>query len=318
LSLLSARYSYTLTSASVRRDLDLAFIDLIEAQDLLAISLDIEGRRRQQAEMVSLRYQAGREHRGSLLTAEANLASATLDVKIARRRFDLAQTNLARAIGRDESGALEAAGDLATPPEMPAPEFPELVREHPDVLKQEASLESADYDLKIARAGFFPSISGSGSIGRSGDDWPPGKESWGVGVSLSLPIFTGGSRLANIAGATAALEESRQNTRKTSQDTLYSLEQAWKNFEDAREEVRIQDLYLAADTERARISEAQYAIGLLSFDNWIIIEDNLVRTKKSHLTSRASSRRTLARWLYARALTLEDDLRVSSDSDILN
>jgi len=77
--------------------------------------------------------------------------------------------------------------------------------------------------------------------------------------------------------------------------------------------VGVQDQFLEADLERARISEAQYATGLLSFDNWIIIEDNLVRTRKSHLGARADALRSRAEWEYRSALTIEQELEAAEE-----
>ncbi|HPQ66718.1 MAG TPA: TolC family protein, partial [bacterium] len=66
--------------------------------------------------------------------------------------------------------------------------------------------------------------------------------------------------------------------------------------------------FLQADEERARISEAQYATGILSFDNWIIIEDNLVRTRKSYLSVKAEALRAAAEWEYRTGLTIDKEL----------
>ena len=308
-NLLSSRYSYRLTSASVRQSLREAYIDLIESQELLTMSEEIARRRKQQLDMVQLRYEAGNEHRGSLMTSQANLADARFDVDKARRDILLAQRNLSREIGRATFTPITVEGSLVSPP-VPAqiPPIEEIARVHPSTRQQEALLEAAEYDLKSARAGFFPSIRASASLGRSGDEWPPDSESWSTGVSLSLPIFTGGSRLAEVNKSEAALTEQKEDARETWNDTIYYLEHAWKSLLDEDARVGIQKQYLEADEERAKIAEAQYATGLLSFDNWIIIEDNLVSTRKSDLSSRADALRAWAEWEYRTGLTMESEL----------
>jgi len=308
-NLVATRYDYILSSAESRLSLRKAFIDLLEAQQLREITRDIVERRRQQLDMVNLRYEAGSEHKGSLLTSRANLSQAVFDLESAQRDILIAQRNLSREMGRDEFTPLDALGDLTSQP-VPSviPAFTEIAGTHPSVLKEAAYLEAAGYDLKSARAGFFPSIHGSASIGRRGDSWPPETENWSAGLSLSLPIFTGGSRIADVNIAEAALEQTRQDDRETRNDTIYYLEEAWKQLINDTGRVRVEDQFLEADLERARISEAQYATGLLSFDNWIIIEDNLVRTRKSHLGARADALRSRAEWEYRSALTIEQEL----------
>ncbi len=57
--------------------------------------------------------------------------------------------------------------------------------------------------------------------------------------------------------------------------------------------------------ERATISEAQYSSGLISFDNWIIIEDDLVMAKKSYLEVQANALLAEANWIQAKGGTIE-------------
>ena len=184
-NLIATRYDYMLASADSRLSLRKAFIDLLEAQQLLEITREIVDRRRQQLDMVDLRYEAGAEHKGSLLTSRANLSQAVFDLESAQRDILIARRNLSREMGRDKFTPLDARGDLTSPPVAPViPAFTEIAGTHPSVLKGAAYLEAAGYDLKSARAGFFPSIYGSASIGRRGDSWPPEDENWAAGLSL--------------------------------------------------------------------------------------------------------------------------------------
>jgi outer membrane protein TolC len=88
----SARYNYDVTSADIRLRLRTAFIELLKAQEFVIIAENIALRRKQNADLVQLLYDGGREHRGSLLTAQANLAQAEFEVAQAQRNIVLAQT----------------------------------------------------------------------------------------------------------------------------------------------------------------------------------------------------------------------------------
>lgn len=305
-SLVVARFDYDLTSAAIRLNLRSAFIDLLKSQELIRITEDIARRRKQQADLVQLRYDAGREHRGSLLTARANLAQARLDITRARRDVLIAQKQLHRELGRTAFTPLKAEGDLDLAFSPPGkPDFERLMEQHPSVLKVTVQTESSRLEVKSAWAGFSPDIYGTGSISRSDSDWPPDRERWSLGVSLSIPLFEGMSRVAELSRAKAALQEAEEDERSERGGTLLSLEEAWRNFQDAADRVAVQRQFLEADEERARIAEAQYSTGFLAFDNWIIIEDNLVKTKKSFLESRADTLSAEADWIYTRGGTLD-------------
>jgi len=108
----SARYNYEVTSADIRLRLRTAFIELLKAQESVTIREDIATRRKQNADLVQLLYDGGREHKGSLLTAQANLAQAEFDVSQANRNIILAQRQLTKEIGRMELKPIKATGDL--------------------------------------------------------------------------------------------------------------------------------------------------------------------------------------------------------------
>lgn len=305
-NLIAAQFDYANTSARLRHNLRTAFIDLLQAQELSALTEEILQRRVQQSDMVSLRYAAGREHRGALMTAEANQAQARFDREQARRDLRLSQQRLCKELGRSGYCPLAARGEFEPETALePAPEVEELLEINPTVLKLRADLEAARYAVKSSRADFSPSISGSGRIGRSDSSWPPGNESWSLGLSLSLPIFEGGRRIDDLDRANSAFRQSEERLRAGRYDTRLSLESAWKSYLDAQERVVIRLLFQEADEERSRIAEAQYSTGLLSFDNWIIIEDNLVRSRKSLLESRAAALSAESSWFLAQGVTLE-------------
>jgi outer membrane protein TolC len=76
-------------------------------------------------------------------------------------------------------------------------------------------------------------------------------------------------------------------------------------LQDAIEVVDVERKTLEATEERSKIAEVQYATGFISFDNWIIIEDDLVRAKLAYLDSEANALLAEANWIQAKGETLE-------------
>ena len=70
----ASQQSYRFTSTQVRLRLRTAFVNLLKAQELIHVAEDIVKIRRGNLELITLRYESGLEHKGALLTAEANLA----------------------------------------------------------------------------------------------------------------------------------------------------------------------------------------------------------------------------------------------------
>ena len=95
----SAQYNYAVTSSNVRLNLRLAFVNLLKAQESIKLTEDIADRRNQNLNLISLRYKAGLEHQGALMTAQADLAEAEFEVAQSKRDLQLAQRQLVKAIG---------------------------------------------------------------------------------------------------------------------------------------------------------------------------------------------------------------------------
>ncbi|MCX6350175.1 MAG: TolC family protein [Candidatus Aureabacteria bacterium] len=305
-NMIAAEASYDSTSADVRQSLRDAFIELLRGQELSRISQDIAKRRQQQADLIQLRYNAGREHKGALLTAQANLRSAEADIVSAQRAVIIAQRNLHAVLGREVFTPLRAEGEFDLTPLPPQyPDFEALLEGLPAVRKSTAEKTASEYSLKSAGSDFSPSVTASGSLGRSGSDWPPSSESWSVGVSLSVPIFEGTSKFYELKRARASLDNASASLKSQWETSLYTLYRSYNNLLTAYDQVEVQGLFFEASRERSKIGMAQYTSGLLIFDNWIIIEDDLVRAERSLVQARADALYAETQWLKSRGQPLE-------------
>ena len=85
-----------------------------------------------------------------------------------------------------------------------------------------------------------------------------------------------------------------------------TLEQNWKNFQDARRLVVVQKKQLDAAIDRSAIANAQYSNGLVKFNDWVIIENNLVGTKKNYLNAEANLLIAEAQWIQVKGGGLDD------------
>ncbi len=302
----SARYGLDVTSSNVRLGLRTAFVGLLRAQELLTITEEIAERRGRNLELVKLRYEAGKEHRGSLLTAEADLAQADLEVDQAERNIDLARVRLGKELGRRRGTDLSAKGRLEVEnSDRNKPDFEKIAETHPFLNELAARKEAARYNVKGAMADFFPSVYLSASGGGSDSEWPPDEDSWSAGLSLSVPIFDGQRRRATVRRNRASLRRTQSAQISGRDSVVLTLAQTWVNYQDAMDGIEVREKFLNAAEERSRIAQAQYSTGLILFDNWIIIEDGLVRARKSYLEAQAAALNAEARWIQAKGGTLE-------------
>jgi outer membrane protein TolC len=302
----AAEYGYKFTSADVRLRLRSAFISLLKEQELLTITDDIFAIRRGHFELIMLRYESGIEHRGALLTAEANLAQAEFEIAQAKRALTVAQRELTKELGRSKFSPLRVEGDFTiSQPSLAEPDFEALAAAHPSLGKLIAQKNAAFFDMKATQADFFPELSAEVQASKSGARFLPPNNQLSAGLTVSMPIFEGGLRSAELSKAKSFFAQAQANERSALDGIIVTLQQAWAGLVDAAEAVNVQKKFLSAAQERVTIAEAQYALGLIQFDNWTIIEDDLVRAKKAFLDAQALALLAHANWIKAKGETLE-------------
>jgi outer membrane protein TolC len=301
----AAREAFHFTSSQVRWRLRTAYIDLLKTQALNNLTQDIYKSRRSNLQLINLRYESGTEHKGALLRAQAQLASAEFDVHQAERELVTAQWELTKELGRHAFTPLLVGGDFIIPDLNENPDLEKLAANHPNVLKSVAQKNAAAYGINAARGEFFPTVSLEGDASKAGTAWPPRDNESGVGLRFSVPLFEGGLKTAELARAKSVYRELAATELSTEDGIVLNLQQSWNAFADAVEDIGVQQKFLTAAQERSKIAQAQYSVGLISFDNWTIIEDDLVRQRKTFLDTQAGALKAQADWIEAKGETLE-------------
>ncbi len=309
----AAKFKYDIASANVRRNVKLAFIDLLKAQRQMKITEDILSRRKQSTRLIRLRYEGGREHKGSLMTAEAKEAQAEFDHNQARRNVAMAQSNLAELMGRrpgDGTAGLAVKGELTlSVQDAEQPDFWNIAENTPLVKELCTQSNIARLGVKSAKADFHPDIYANAAASRNSSDWPPDRDQWSAGLSLSLPLFEGGSRFAGLDRAKSVHRQADFELKSGLLSAAATLQVRWISMLNAADRVKVREKFLDAARERARIAEGQYSASLIVFDSWIIIEDDFVQADQSLLEAQAAALIAETEWVHAKGGTMENEIK---------
>lgn len=287
-----AQYRQTLADVELR--LRQAFIEVLYAQDLVRLTQQIAERRANNVRLIQLRFDGGRENAGSLARSKAQLSQADYEVREATRSLEYALRNLAAAMGQLDSPK-GVAGELNADQPGERDELLQLMRQTPDYAVSVIQVQSAKEGFKVSRSSRFPSMSLSASTGLSGsDDLETG--SWSVGLRASVPLFTGNRLSSEMAAAKENVVQSEMDLLNQANTLTAILQQRWNSYVDAVENETVQQELYEAELLRAEISSAKYKQGLLSYEDWDIIESNLINQGKTRLQRRRSSEIEQARW----------------------
>jgi outer membrane protein len=95
-----------------------------------------------------------------------------------------------------------------------------------DMVLAFSQLEQAQADQKTAYTDFLPKVSGSADYGRAGASPDRGSNIYDVGLSVSVPLWEGGSQQANLKEAKARLKEDQENLYDTGQQEQVNIAKA--------------------------------------------------------------------------------------------
>lgn len=304
----ASQYQSAVMSSNIRLNLRVAFTKLLKAQRMVSLTKGIAERKQQNLELVYLRYEAGREHKGALLMARAELASADFELIQARRDLLLAQTRLKKSMGWDTKASVTVIGEFNVKNlESIQPDFSYLADNTPLLKEFGARKQAAGYSLASAKDNFLPRIYFNASAGKNDSEWPPDESEWRAGVDMSLSLFEGGKKFSKVAKAKARLSQAEADEQSGRNGIILTLEKTWVNLQDAVGMIGVRRKFLEAAEERAKIANAQYSTGMISFDDWIIIENNLADAKKAYLNAQAEMLIANANWFQAKGWTLNDE-----------
>lgn len=298
-----AREQLQLALAQLSYDVRTAFVSLLYAVDAITQDDAIVKRRADNAGLVELRYEGGREHKGNLLRMQALVSQARLDEDSARRTWGVARQRLARALGR-ERAVPAVSGVLTVEPPEPEPDYEKLTEAVPGVRMALAQVCAASAGVRVAKSEYFPTISATACYGRNDDVWVPQVNNWIVGVQLNYPFFPGGRNIMDVRSAQSDERRYGWLLRSQWQQTLVDLQQAYTDWLDAAQQSRVQSEFLKAAELRAEIARSQYTSGLMSFDDWDIIENDLITQQKTDLTARRDAILAQATWEKVRGISL--------------
>ncbi len=270
-----------------------AWVDLIEAQQLVALAQEDLETRERALDLTQRRYDAGIASSLALRTARSQVASARAIQAAAQDALLIASRRLQEVMGRYPDGALRAAGELPTLAALAAAGAPaDLLERRPDVLAAENRMRAAGFRMHEARTAMLPRLTLRGTAGATGPALNRIDDSANMISNLiagiSMPIFQGGALLAE-SRATVA------DRRAAASDYVRATIAAWREVEgaisaDQSLEVRETQFAIAADEAREaqELAEREYARGVATLFELIDAYTRRIDAERGLIQARAA------------------------------
>ena len=168
-----------------------------------------------------------------------------------------------------------------------------LLVNRPDVVAAEQLLRAAHADIGAARAALFPRIALTGNLGFVSTDLgnllQSGSQIWSVGGLVSLPIFDGGLRRAQIEVAQARRDELVALYQRTVQTAFTEVSEALIGRQRFQEQITALEAVVLAQRRLAEVAELRYENGIAIYLEVVDARRNLFSTEQQLIQLRATA-----------------------------
>ncbi|MEY2862458.1 MAG: hypothetical protein RLY58_165 [Pseudomonadota bacterium] len=288
-----------LATQSAQQATRIALIGQI-SQAYLALAFDQEQLKLAQqtlsAQQDSLKLNRKRQEVGiasAVPVRQSEISVETARLAIANTQTQLAQDRnlLALLIGQPVPVALlpsSAPTQVVSPASLSAGLPSDLLRNRPDLAQAEYALKAAGANIAAARAAFYPTISLTGTLGLSStslsDLFKSGAFNYGIGPSISLPIFDAGARQANLAMSQTDQHIALSQYESAIQAAFREVADVLATRSTLNDRLDAQQRLVAATQANYTLAQARYKAGL---DNYLTVLDaqrNLFSTQQAAIS----------------------------------
>ncbi|QCP48381.1 efflux transporter outer membrane subunit [Trinickia violacea] len=292
-----------LSTAQARKAAEISLVSQVADQYLTMLSFDDLLRITEQTlktaqdsyNLTKLQFENGTGSELDLRQAQTVVEQAQANMQAEARARAQAENALVVLIGEPLPADLEPGLPLSDQnilTDVPAGLPSDLLTRRPDIMEAEENLLAANANIGAARAAFFPKISLTSSAGTAsptlGGLFKPGSFAWTFAPTIDLPIFEGGSNIANLNLA---------NIQKKIQIAQYekSIQSAFREVADglaARgtydEQIAALERDVFAEQRALDLSELRYHNGVDSYLAVLAAQTALYSAQQSLVNARVN------------------------------
>lgn len=265
------------------------YFQVLSLQDRLQLAQSIADDAKQVLDLVE--YQASQGAISSLEVAQQRNAWQTFQAAMPplRQQRDMALYQLAVLVGVPPQGfSLKQSGlqNLVAP--VPGSGLPMgLLRQRPDIQAAETRLQSANFDVGVARAAYFPSLT---LDVQKGIDTLTGSSLWSLVGTLAQPVFAGGQLDAQLHYDQAHVRELAASYRESVIEALQDVETQLSATRELDQAFTLNQAAVTSAREAASLAQVRYRLGSTDFQTLLIVErtqyqaeDSLLQIRLQHL-----------------------------------
>lgn len=266
------------------------FFDVLAALQLVRVREASVRRATEQLNVSIARLRAGAAIRSDSLRSLVTLGNARVQEINARTQLATGEANLGRLIGApgpvtavDDSSFYQIVAGLDT-----AGLRAESLNRAPQVRTAEAAARAAQAAVGVSRAGYWPTLTLSGSTALSASEQNDFdlRQQRQASLGVSWGIFNRFAREQNIANSRTAAENAEAVAGETQRQVTANLTTRLAELEAAIIRIEITQTSLAAATEDIRVQQERYRLGVATIVDVLTSQEALTQAEVDAVNAR--------------------------------
>ncbi|WP_322082245.1 efflux transporter outer membrane subunit [Burkholderia sp. BCC1972] len=294
---LSTAYARQASEISLVSQVADQYLTLLSTDDLLQVTENTLKTARASYGLTKLQFDNGTGTELDLRQAQTVVETALANQQAQARARAQALNALVQLVGEPLPEDLPPGLSLDAQnllPDVPAGLPSDLLTRRPDVMQAEQALLAANANIGAARAAFFPKISLTAAFGTAsptlGGLFKAGTAAWSFAPSIALPIFEGGSNIANLDLAHVQKRIEIANYEKAIQSAFREVADGLAARGTYDQQIAALERNEHAQQRRFDLSDLRYKSGADSYLSVLTAQTDLYAAQQSLINAR------LARW----------------------
>lgn len=237
-------------------------------------------------QLTQAQYETGLGDKISFVQAQATLQtaeSAATNLEVLRSQYE---HGIAVLVGKQASNFSIPVRALTTaPPSIPIGVPSQLLQRRPDIAAAERTMASANAEIGIAEAAYYPDLTLSATGGLESStfkhlfDWP--SRFWSIGPSVSETIYDGGLRRATVHQYVAIYNADLANYRQTVLTAFEQVEDYLAQVRILSRQIQQQQQAVASDQAALELEIVRYKTGIDPYIDVVTLQTTLLNGQQT-------------------------------------
>lgn len=245
-------------------------------------------------------FDAGTVLKSDVLSLETRLAAAREEQLRATNAVELARTGLRTLLGLPAGQTVEIAPTAgAIAPTLPATADEAVTRaaaDRPELGAAASQVAMREREVKAERAAYLPTIDIVGGYANDSSNFQltHQNDSWLVGATAEINVFSGFRTREKVRAAEAQLGQAREIERRTRLEVEREAQNAFLSYGEARERDAVSQAGVASAEAALRLVEDQYRAGTVTVTRYLEAEAARSQAQSRAIAARYDVRRAEA------------------------